>query len=94
LGYVKALDFESFKSDHKTQDAVIRHFLIIGEASRHVPPEIMDKYSDIPWRLMGDFRNFLAHVYWGVEVRTIWDTIHNRLPPLIPQLKTILATLP
>ena len=31
--YIKGYDFEHFKKDYKTVDAVIRNFEIIGEAS-------------------------------------------------------------
>ncbi len=32
-GYIEGLDFEGFRKDYKTVDAVIRNFEIIGEAS-------------------------------------------------------------
>ena len=67
-------------------DAVIRNFIVIGEAARSVPKEITDKYPGVPWRLMGDMRNFAIHEYWGVELQTIWETIKKDLPPLIPLL--------
>jgi len=34
-------------------------------------------------------RNFAVHEYWGVEMRTIWKTIEDDLPPLIPDLKRV-----
>ena len=34
-------------------------------------------------------RNFAVHEYWGVEIRTIWKTIQDDLPPLEPGLKQI-----
>jgi len=33
--YIKGYDFERFKKDYKTIDAVIRNFEIIGEASKN-----------------------------------------------------------
>jgi uncharacterized protein with HEPN domain len=38
---------------------------------------------------MGDMRNFAVHEYWGVEMRTIWKTIREDLPPLLPELNQI-----
>ena len=46
--FVEGMDFEQFKEDDKTSSAVIRKFEIIGEAARHIPEEIRQKYSDIP----------------------------------------------
>jgi uncharacterized protein with HEPN domain len=88
--YVEGMSFRQFQSDSKTVDAVIRNFIVIGEAARSVPVEISDKHPHIPWRLMGDMRNFAIHEYWGVELRTIWETIKKDLPPLIPLLDIVL----
>ncbi len=82
--------FDDFQNDEKTIDAVIHNFTVIGEAARHVPDTITDKYPNIPWRLMGDMRNITVHEYWGVEISTIWKTIHDDLPPLEPDLQQIL----
>jgi uncharacterized protein with HEPN domain len=87
--YVEQMEIEDFRRDEKTIDAVIRNFIVIGEAARHVPDDISVKYPNIPWRVMGDMRNFTVHEYWGVELRTIWKTIQDDLPPLIPSLKRV-----
>ena len=88
--YVEGMSFRQFESDPKTVDAVIRNFIVIGEAARSVPEEITVNHANIPWRLMGDMRNFAVHEYWGVEFRTIWETIKKDLPPLIPLLDIVL----
>jgi uncharacterized protein with HEPN domain len=88
--YVEGMSFRQFQSDPKTVDAVIRNFIVIGEAARSVPREIVDKHPNIPWRLMGDMRNFAIHEYWGVELQTIWETIKKDLPPLTPLLEIVL----
>ena len=43
------MEFEDFQKDEKTIDAVIRNFIVIGEAARHVPDYISVKYANIPW---------------------------------------------
>jgi uncharacterized protein with HEPN domain len=88
--YVEQMEFEDFRRDEKTIDAVIRNFIVIGEAARHVPDDISAKYPNIPWRIMGDMRNFAVHEYWGVEIRTIWKTIQDDLPPLLPNLNKVI----
>ena len=49
LEYVDGLDFQEFKWDYKTVDAVVRNFEIIGEASKNVPEGVKEKYPAIPW---------------------------------------------
>jgi uncharacterized protein with HEPN domain len=55
------MEFDDFQKDEKTIDAVIRNFIVIGEAARHVPDDISVKYPNIPWQVMGDMRNFAVH---------------------------------
>ena len=88
--YVNQMEFDDFQKDGKTIDAVIRNFIVIGEAARNIPDEISAKYPNIPWRVMGDMRNFAVHEYWGVELSTIWKTIRDDLPPLVPSLNRVI----
>jgi len=41
------------------QDAVIRRLEIIGEAVKNIPPEVRDKYQDVPWREIAGMRDVL-----------------------------------
>jgi uncharacterized protein with HEPN domain len=90
MAYTQQLDFDQFRSDTKTVDAVVRNFEIIGEAAAHVPEEIVADHPEIPWQDMRDMRNVLAHEYFGISEKIVWDTVQDDLPPLIPQLKRLL----
>jgi uncharacterized protein with HEPN domain len=50
--YIKGYDFVKFKKDHKTVDAVVRNFEIIGEASKRLDDKIKAKYPEVPWQEM------------------------------------------
>lgn len=82
--------FDEFEEDDKTIDSVLRNLEIIGEASRHVPRAIKGKYPDLPWMEMYTMRNIVIHEYHGVNLKIIWQTITEDLPPLVPRLKEIL----
>lgn len=84
--FVEGMDFEKFKEDDKTASAVIRKFEIIGEAAKHIPDEIVQNYSQIPWKEMAGMRDRLIHFYFGVDYKLVWRTIKERLPELIPLL--------
>ncbi|MBK7968781.1 MAG: DUF86 domain-containing protein [Bacteroidetes bacterium] len=71
--YIMGLNFNQFKNDHKTVDAVIRNFEIIGEATKNLPKEIKEKYSSIPWEEMYRLRNRISHEYFGIDHEIIWD---------------------
>lgn len=90
LAYTKSFDFETFKSDEKTVDAVIRNLEIIGEASNKVPEIIRKKYPSVPWDEMYRMRNKAIHEYFGVDYEIVWDIIVNYLPNNLSQVKHIL----
>lgn len=89
--YTRGFSLGEFERDAKTADAVVRNLIVIGEAARHMPEEIVARHPDIPWRLMADLRNLAVHEYFGVRLVTIWQTLREDLPPLVPLLERLLA---
>lgn len=59
----------------KSVDAVIRNFIVIGEAARNVSEGVAARHPSNPWRLMGNMRSFAVHDYWGVELCTVCEAI-------------------
>ena len=78
--YLGGYDFIQFKKDHKTVDAVIRNFEIIGEASKNLSDEIKIRNPMIPWHEMYYLRNRVKHEYFGIDYEIIWDIAINYLP--------------
>lgn len=76
--------------DETLTKAILYDFMVIGEAARNIPAEIQSRYPTIPWRVMGDMRNIVAHEYFQIDIETIWETIQQDLPSLLPQLQTLL----
>jgi|GEM_PF-1254019 len=64
--YTTGMTPETFFAKPQTIEAVAYNF-IIGEAARHIPPEIEARYPEVPWLQMRDLRNFLAHEYPKVK---------------------------
>ena len=81
--------YESFHKDTRTLKAVIYNIAIIGEAARHVPDFVKERFPDLPWREMGDMRNMVVHEYFGVDTDILWETIQRDLPPLRQRLAEI-----
>jgi len=90
LDYTKGYELDDFKSDRKTHNAVIREFEIIGEATKHIINDVKEKYQEIRWRDMIDFRNILIHEYFGINFTIIWNVIHYELPNLKTTIEQIL----
>ena len=89
LDYVLEKTWDEFDEDIQCQDAVIRRIEIIGEAARRISQETQDEFPQIPWREMTSMRNLVIHEYDVVDIKQVWDTVKNKIPPLIEALSKI-----
>jgi uncharacterized protein with HEPN domain len=81
------------KSDRKTAYAVIRCFVIIGEAAKNVPQSTRDRYPTIPWRVMTGMRDKMIHAYFGIDYETVWKAVVENIPQIRPLIKSLLDDL-
>ncbi len=88
--YIEGLDFQQFKTDYKTVDAVIRNFEIIGEASRNLSKDFKESYTMIPWEEMYRLRNRISHEYFGIDYEIIWEIARIHLRKNLNDLELIL----
>ena len=84
---------DAFLTDHKTQDAVIRNFEVIGEAAKRIPASFREAHPSIPWRLMAAFRDALIHGYEGVDINKVWTTATEDLPAVRAAIAAILPSV-
>ncbi|MCA4894196.1 MAG: DUF86 domain-containing protein [Cytophagales bacterium] len=89
LSYTEGMDEESFNRNFLVQDAVVRNFEIIGEASKRIRPEFKIEYPSVPWKKMAGMRDKLIHDYVHVDLETVWEAISAILPSLLVELKKI-----
>lgn len=72
----------------------MRTIAVIGEAAnriRKVAPEFVAKHLELPWNKMRGIRNKVIHDYFDVAWDVLWDTVKTDLPPLLDQVKSLLA---
>lgn len=81
------MNFEFFKMDEKTQDAIIRNLEIVGKACKKIPNNVREKYPDIEWRKISGIRDILIHEYLGIDKEIIWDVVKNKLPLFKTQIQ-------
>lgn len=94
--YVEDMGEVDFLSDQKTQDAVIRNFENIGEASRNIEryhQKFAADHGYLPLGFAYEMRNALSHGYFKVDLEIVWKTIHAELPQLHAQIKQLLKQI-
>lgn len=83
--YVSDIDELNFLDNRLVQDAVIRNFEIIGEASKNIQkryPQFVIDHPELPLSSAYQMRNAVAHGYFKVDFEMVWKTICNDLPNL------------
>ena len=78
--FVKGADFDTFCRDRKTVDAVVRNLEVMGEAARHVPDSVREKFAQIPWEDIVGMRSILIHEYFGIDFEILWHTVQADVP--------------
>lgn len=94
--YTSDMGESQFLASEITQDAVIRNFEVIGEASRNIErncPEFAAAHPDLPLINAYEMRNALAHGYFRVDLEILWKTMQNDLPVLQRQIEAIIENL-
>ena len=84
------LSLEEFEENEMVHFAVIRAIEVMGEAAKHVPPEVKRKYPEVPWSRMAGMRDRIIHGYFGVDLHIVWETATRSIPILRPRISEIL----
>lgn len=88
--YTEGMTYHEFLKDKKTQDAVIRNFEIIGEATKNLPDDLKERYPAIEWRQVAGFRDIIAHGYFRIDYEVLWGIVTERLPGFGKEMTKIL----
>jgi len=89
--YLAGYSHQQFLQDAKTQDAVLRRLLVIGEAAARLTPETCAELPNVPFSRIIGMRNRIVHDYGHVDFEIIWETVQMHLPLLFAELQQFLA---
>ena len=79
------------ESDRMLAYALVRCLEIIGEAATRVSEVGRQAHPTIAWLQIRRMRNILSHVYFGIDLDVVWQTVREDLPSLIATLEQILG---
>lgn len=89
--YARSSTRDDLSSDRKLLHSLVRLLEIIGEAASQVSAELRDQAPEIPWDIMVGMRNRLVHAYFAINLKIVWSTSTEDIPPLIAALERLLS---
>ena len=92
--YADSVTYESYLKNDLLRSGVQYQLLVIGEAVGSVSDAFKKAHPEIPWRDIVSQRNFLVHVYDGIDDEKVWQVITVDLPALVATLRAILPSVP
>ena len=91
--YTAGLTVETFPTDEKSVDAVVRNLEVIGEAANHLPEDFKAQHREVEWSRIVGLRNRIVHDYFGIDFQIVWQVLQHDLPVFNNALVRILQTL-
>ncbi len=73
------------------QDAVLRNLQLLAESTQRLSDEFKAHHSEIEWYKISGLRNVLVHDYLGIDTKTVWTAVMNKLPELRTVVRSALG---
>jgi uncharacterized protein with HEPN domain len=82
---------DEFVRNELMQWAIYSQIIILGEAAGRVERAFQNDHPEIPWSSVTGMRHRLVHGYDSVDWERVWKTLRRDFPPLLEQLKILMA---
>jgi len=83
---------DDFYHDELSFDATMMQFIVIGEMVAKISDTYKEDHTGIPWKEVKNFRNIVAHDYFGIDPTEIWSIIVTHIPKLKTQITLLIET--
>ena len=90
-GFLSGKTRSDLNTDRMLVLTLLKEIEIVGEAASRVSLEGRAECDCVPWRDIIDMRNHLMHVYFDIDLDTVWKTASEDLPLLAEALERFLA---
>lgn len=83
---------DDFLNDSIRFDASMMNFVVIGEMVAKLTKEFLEKNKQVDWIKIKDFRNLVAHDYFGIDAEEVWQIANSDLPELKRAIQNLLVS--
>ncbi len=97
IEFTSSISLDDFKTDLKTQLAVVRAFEVLGEAAKRIrdlPSATDPALASLPLQRAYETRNRFIHGYDTLNLDLVWEISVTDVPKLKADLDQLLASWP
>jgi uncharacterized protein with HEPN domain len=87
------VDGQTFVHDYLLLRAGERALLIISEAAKSLPRQLIARYPEVDWRAVCGLGDVLRHDYNKVDPEVIWEILIGKLPELAPVIERMIRDI-
>ena len=90
--FIEGLDREAFLNNLLVQRAVGMSILMLGEAVVRMArenPEFLSEHPEVQWSEIQGLRNRIAHGYFEIDLKIVWETARVSLPEFLDKLQVV-----
>jgi uncharacterized protein with HEPN domain len=73
-------NYEDLKNNYLVYDSLITELMVIGEAAHNISEDLKLKNEHVNWKGMYGLRNLIAHHYFKIDEKIIWNIIDKNIP--------------
>ena len=89
---MEGIDLKAFTANEDKRDSVVYRLQIIGEAAYNLTEPLKKAHPDVDWFKIEGLRHRIVHDYGRIDDTQIFRITNKYVPPLVEQLKKILAS--
>ena len=98
MSWIKtADDFAATPQGVDMLDVATIRLMAIGEEIKKIEKrtngQLLVQYPNIDWKEIMGMRNFIAHEYFRVDAKVIFNTVKNKIQPLLTTIQQMIADL-
>jgi uncharacterized protein with HEPN domain len=87
VSYAAGRSRSDLDDDELLRLALTKLVEIVGEAAKHVSPELRQTYPKVPWSAAARMRDRLVHHYFDINLDVLWSTVTDDLPRLLETMR-------